>query len=347
MHWNSLPALFSLSVVALAGSACSDDTTGPAAAVPASVTIGSHAQNGEVGKPLSQFLVIVGDGSENVLAGVPVTFGVTAGGGSVDAATVITNNAGAASTTWTLGRTAGADNNSLTVQVAGYQGPPPLITVSAYAGPPVRLTIVSGNLQSGMAGVGLPEPLVVLLRDGSGQPTPGAVVQWTTYDDWGYGRVVSRTSTTNALGHASTTVALDGSSAGTGSVLVRARVQTLGEDLMVEFSASVLAGPAATIVAVSGDLQSARAGTTLPLPIAVQVTDRYGNRKSGVTVDWSASPGSGSTAVASSVTDSNGFASTTWTIGSIVGASNQSATATVAGLTGSPVTFTASATAGP
>jgi len=56
--------------------------------------------------------------------------------------------------------------------------------------------------------------------------------------------------------------------------------------------------------------------------------------------------GSGSTAVASSITNASGIASSGWTIGTVAGAGNQSATATAAGLAGSPVTFTASATAG-
>ena len=229
MHWNSLPALFSLSVVALAGSACSDDATGPAAAVPASVTIGSHAQNGEVGKPLSQFLVIVGDGSENVLAGVPVTFVVTAGGGSVDSATVLTNHAGAASMRWTLGRTAGTDNNSLTVQVAGYQGPPPVITVSAYAGPPALLTIVSGNVQSGMAGVRLPEPLVVSARDSFDNLSSTATVAWSA--ETGGGWVPAAYSQTDSEGKASSTWVL-GPTLGTQTV-----VATVGA-LRIQFSSA-------------------------------------------------------------------------------------------------------------
>ena len=47
------------------------------------------------------------------------------------------------------------------------------------------------------------------------------------------------------------------------------------------------------------------------------------------------------------MTDPYGAASTYWTIGTTIGTNNQVATATVAGIIGSPVTFVASATAGP
>jgi hypothetical protein len=93
--------------------------------------------------------------------------------------------------------------------------------------------------------------------------------------------------------------------------------------------------------------QSAPAGSRLPEPIAVAVFDWFYNPVPGVTVQWSAAPGSGSTEVPSSVTDSNGVASTHWTIGATIGTDNQTATATVAGISGSPVTFLASALAGP
>ena len=43
------------------------------------------------------------------MANVSVAFAVTAGGGSVGAASVATNAQGQASTTWTLGATAGAN----------------------------------------------------------------------------------------------------------------------------------------------------------------------------------------------------------------------------------------------
>ncbi|HEX2080131.1 MAG TPA: leishmanolysin-related zinc metalloendopeptidase [Longimicrobium sp.] len=62
--------------------------------------------------------VVVRDGSGNPLAGLSVTFTVTAGGGTVGNATATTNASGVASAgSWVLGSTAGP--NTLTASVAG------------------------------------------------------------------------------------------------------------------------------------------------------------------------------------------------------------------------------------
>ncbi len=82
--------------------------------------------------------------------------------------------------------------------------------------------------------------------------------------------------------------------------------------------------------------QQATVGTQLPVGPEVLVTDSHGNPVSGVTVAFA---GDGSVGAASVETDANGKAGTTWTLGTAAG--TQSVTATVVGLTGSPVSFTA------
>ncbi|HEX6372544.1 MAG TPA: Ig-like domain-containing protein [Longimicrobium sp.] len=68
-------------------------------------------------------VVVVRDASGNPMAGMPVTFSVTAGGGSVGTATVTTNAAGVASPgSWTLGPEAGP--NTLRASVSGITGAP-------------------------------------------------------------------------------------------------------------------------------------------------------------------------------------------------------------------------------
>lgn len=87
----------------------------------------------------------------------------------------------------------------------------------------------------------------------------------------------------------------------------------------------------------SGDTQAGTAGQPLAHPLRVAVTDG-GIVQSGVTVTWATTNG-GSLSPASSTTDANGLAVSTWTLGAGGGA--QSATASVSGGMGSPVTFTA------
>lgn len=97
----------------------------------------------------------------------------------------------------------------------------------------------------------------------------------------------------------------------------------------------------AKTAANSGDAQSATVGQPLADPLQVVVTES-GSPSSGVTVAWSTT-GGGSLTPASGATGADGVTSTDWTLGTTSGA--QTARATLAGATGSPVTFTATAVA--
>lgn len=99
------------------------------------------------------------------------------------------------------------------------------------------------------------------------------------------------------------------------------------------------------IAAVSGDGQTAMVGTPLPEPFVVEVTDDDGDPAAGVDVAWAVTGGGGSLSTAASQTNSSGRTSAILTLGSSPGANT--ATASSAGLTGSPVTFGATATQPP
>ena len=98
--------------------------------------------------------------------------------------------------------------------------------------------------------------------------------------------------------------------------------------------------PVMTAVAVAAtNGQTAVAGSTLPRPLTVLV-ETDGTPAGGVTVTWQASTGTlGRT---TSVTGQDGITTSAWRLGADIGV--QSATATVAGVQGSPVAFTARAT---
>lgn len=93
--------------------------------------------------------------------------------------------------------------------------------------------------------------------------------------------------------------------------------------------------------APSGDAQSGTVNQELAEPLRVLVT-LDGAPEPGRTVNWTALHGN--VDPASAVTDASGIASTTWTLGTTAGA--QAARATLAGASGSPVTFGATGTAG-
>jgi hypothetical protein len=106
----------------------------------------------------------------------------------------------------------------------------------------------------------------------------------------------------------------------------------------LEFTATATPGPAAAIAIHAGDAQTAPAGSAVATPPAVRVTDQYGNVVPGFTVTFSVTGGGGSITGATAVTDAGGVAAVgSWTIGQ----GTNTLDATAAGLSGSPVTFTA------
>ena len=86
-------------------------------AATAPVKISGDTQQGSTGTTLAQpFVIEVRDGSSVAFAGVPVTFAVTAGGGTLSAPNTTTDTNGRAQSTLTLGNTAGANTVRVSVQ---------------------------------------------------------------------------------------------------------------------------------------------------------------------------------------------------------------------------------------
>jgi plastocyanin len=199
-----------------------------------------------------------------------------------------------------------------------------------------KATAASGDAQTGAAGAKLAAPIrVIVTQDGAAKA--GVSVGWAA----GAGGAVAPTSsTTDATGIASTAWTL-GAAAGdqtaqatlagaSGSPVVFHATATTGEVLV-----PILAKDAGA----NGDGQSGTAGSALPTPLAVVLSDANAVRP-GVAVSWATADG-GTLSPTSSVTDAAGRATATWTLGPTSG--GQAATASVAGATGSPVTFNATA----
>ena len=107
-----------------------------------------------------------------------------------------------------------------------------------------------------------------------------------------------------------------------------------------------VAGAAASIAVNAGNAQTATAGSVLPVPPSVIVRDVFSNPVGGVSVTFAVTGGGGTVVpLAPVLTSAAGVAAvTSWTLGLAPGANALSATA--AGLAGSPVEFTATATVG-
>jgi outer membrane autotransporter protein len=141
-------------------------------------------------------------GKPAALSGVPVTFTVSGGGGSLSVTSATTDASGYASTSYTLGATPGA--NSVTASIPGGASVTFSLTTAATAVPVI--SIVSGDNQT--LDPAVPSaPLVVQVIDSTSTlPMPGVTVNWTGTN----ASVSAASSVTDATGKASVTATLSG-----------------------------------------------------------------------------------------------------------------------------------------
>jgi hypothetical protein len=207
----------------------------------------------------------------------------------------------------------------------------------------------SGDGQTSAILTSLSQPFVVTVTDSLGNPVSGVAVDFTiaSVPPGATGQSLSVTSTNTDLnGRASSTLTL-------GSIVGTYTVSATSAGLVgspVGFSATSVAGPAKNISMTSGDGQSGQVTTALANPFVVTVTDVGGNPVKGQKVTFViASVPTGATGQTLSAKDVNtnslGESSSSLTLGTKSG--TYTVTATSSGLTGSPVIFTATGTAGP
>lgn len=159
--------ILTATVLAAFAAACGGDGGTPPPPTPASISVvQGDQQTGTVGRPAPVEVVVeVRDASGSPLAGVPVAFTVTGGGGSVSPASAVTDGTGRATTVWTFGTTAG--NQTLRAQAENVST---VLSATAEADIPVGLEKIGGDNQTGGPGSTLPEPLAVRVTDEFGNP---------------------------------------------------------------------------------------------------------------------------------------------------------------------------------
>lgn len=205
---------------------------------------------------------------------------------------------------------------------------------------PARVVIEGGDHQRGQVGSPLPDSLRVRVTDSKGRPTEGVGVAFTVLDGTSGRLPVADTVRTGADGRA-THQWLLGDRAGPQTL--EARVDGGGAAVSARFTADASAGPAETLFVIDGNGQRATAGTTLPVPLVVGVTDRFGNPVVAQPIRWRAT-GGGWPEDTVTPSGADGRGQVTWRLGG--GAGQQTIEASVAGLAGSPVTIAATASAG-
>ena len=197
--------------------------------IPHSLTkVSGDSQEGPASTQLDEpFVISVLDQDGSPLAGVVVSFSVTAGGGtlssttdtnpctiesSTSSTTATTDANGQAATRLTLGSDAGT--NTVAATVEGLE-PETFTATAAEQAMPHSLEKVCGEDQEGTAGEQLVEPLVVAVLDEDGAAIAGVDVSFAVTA--GGGTLSAATATTNANGRAATRLTL-GSEPGTNTV---------------------------------------------------------------------------------------------------------------------------------
>ena len=275
-------------------------TAGPASTL--TLTSG-NSQTAQAGTQFSQPLAVtLADQYGNPVPGSAVTFSDNNAGGSFSANPVTSDSHGQATVSYTASLKAGA----VAVKAAATGVSPGSFSESVIAASASALNIIAGNNQSGAAGYTLATQLVVQVTDGYGNSVSGTPV---TFSDFGAGGSFFPNSMiasdTNGLASVAYTVPTV-----TGNVTVTAVAPGLSS---VSFNEAAVAGSPAILNKISGDGQAVTAGSTLPLPLVVEVTDQYGNPVPGVAVTFDDGGVSGAFSGNPIVTDASGSASVVYT----------------------------------
>lgn len=308
------------------------------------------------------------DSNGNPLSGVTVNFTVTSGGGSLSPASAVTGSNGQASTTLTLGPNLGTNTvqavasgiggsvsfteNALQSTVFGTQTPsspnvsgagtayelgmkfqakgPGQITGIRYwkasnetgshtgniwsaSGTLLASVAFTGETASGWQIQSLQAPLTI-------QPNTTYMVSVNANSYY----VGSNSGLASSIVNGVLASVADGADGtyGLAGTFPTSSYQNTNYFRDVSFAAT------ASLVKVSGDGQTATAGTQLSTPLVVTVYNATGSPISGVTVNFSVTAGGGTLSSASVVSNSSGQASTTLTLGAAGGTNTVQAAAT-------------------
>ncbi|MBN1999711.1 Ig-like domain-containing protein [candidate division KSB1 bacterium] len=293
-------------------------------------------QIAEIGKLLDKPIgLTIYDAWNHPIENVQVTFIIKTGQGRfLEPQPVYTNSEGKVSVHWELGLQIGEQT-----AIARIAGLPTEIEFTAYAIPPnpASITRLSGNEQIGLINSDLAEPLVVSVKDSSGNPIPGIAVNYELIVGIGLGQgdfVTSNPATTETNGHAS--VRFKAGSL-TGEHRVRASLPSFS-GIFTDFDFIIQAQKTVYLQKINGDHQTVRPQTNLQ--IGVKVTDYYDRPAQNEKIQFQTTQGDGGYIVTSQpiLTNSTGIAIANWMTG-LNG--EQAAQAQPVEAAGGPVIFTA------
>ena len=282
---------------------------------------GGNNQSGGTGTTLPTALLVTATNNGTPVAGVSVTFVDNGAGGTFGTPTVVTGSNGTASSTYTLPST--AQTVTVTASSSGYTSANFTEIADTLA-----LSPNGGNNQTGSVGYVLPVALTVLASS-DGSPVSGLSVSFT--DNGAGGTFGSPTATTGSNGIASSTYTLPSTAK---TVTINATSANYTSATFTETAATC------AMTTTAGNNQSGMESTTLPLALSA-VASCNGIPESGVSVTFSDGGADGIFGTPTSVTGTNGTATSTYTLP----ASVETITITATGSGGyAPSTFTETST---
>ena len=248
--------------------------------------------------------VTVTDNLDEPSPGIPVTFTVSSGGGSITGGTTTTDANGIATVgSWTLGTIPGA--NTLTATVTGLT--PAVFTATVVA--PGTVNVRDGNNQFAVGGTTLGIAPSVTVLTNLGGPASGVTVTFSVAG--GGGSITGATAVSDANGVA--TVGSWTVGTGLGANTLQATVAGVAP---ATFTATVVNPSAVTVR--TGNAQNAPPSQAVLVAPSVQVTDAASRPVQGATVTFSVGSGGGTVTGASQRTDASGVATVgTWTLGGL------------------------------
>ena len=198
---------------------------------------------------------------------------------------------------------------------------------------PTTITITSGDGQIGETGTKLEFPFVATVYDVNSMARPGIEV---TFDITSQGGALSTTKTISDKNGQVIVYMTLGTHSGANTMIATVK----DTDQSVIFTAtSVIPGPALRMSKVSGDNQVGEVNMNLNNPFVVKLVDVRNDPVKDALVGFSVHSGSGSLPYTEIATDENGIAMNTLRLSQLPG--KHIVMASVPGLIGSPITFSA------
>jgi hypothetical protein len=219
------------------------------------------------------YSVVVRDVLGLPVAGVPVSWAVTSGGGSITPAQSTTDAAGIATAIRTLGDTAGTQ--TATASVSGLTGSPVTFAATALADIPSQVVAVAGTGQTDTVGTFVATAPQARVTDAHGNPVADVPVTFAVTG--GGGLVTVPDDTTDAAGLAAVGGWQLGSIAGPNALTATAG----GIVTPATFTATGVAGAPTKLAFVTQPIRTL-AGDTIEPAVQVAILDAFGQRHGDV-----------------------------------------------------------------